>query len=497
MPKRKHIKKSLVLLFICLSFTSLVKAADESYVHAISGKIKKGDSCTVVDDKFLNLPLDQWNQIRNLSVSNFITFELRQDTSIYYYNKPFTCTLKLSIRYFTSRDQLKPTEINDISLVVRYDTATGKFYPLYDRYTFKNAYKVTVIVNSITSPEWGEELPAVFRIKNQILVQRKYPFTQQVKAGFSIEEKLSVPENTGTSGINRNASIQPLGSKLEISWNPADFPGAEEYDVEWTYIDALSDRGVLLNSQGLGPYNIPDATVAGWLKNDNTRITVTTSTYLINTAYPDGYIIVRVRSASYDINTGIRLTSNWQYRDPFNNTAAAHIAFHEENLNWQYTASFAEEGKKKEVISYFDGSMRSRQAVTITNSDNKAVVAETVYDKMGRPAVNILPTPLNDDQLKYYPALNRNAAGNQYSHNDISAVVAGNNCTISASGLNTSSGAAQYYSPNNVFIADPNYYFSKYVPDSRGVDGLGYPFTLTEFTPDNTGRVRRQSGVGP
>ena len=86
MPTRKYIKNSLVLLLVCLSFATGIKAADESYVHSMSGKIKKGDSCTVVDDKFLNLPLDQWNLIRNLSVNNFITFELRQDTSIYYYN---------------------------------------------------------------------------------------------------------------------------------------------------------------------------------------------------------------------------------------------------------------------------------------------------------------------------------------------------------------------------------------------------------------------------
>jgi len=115
---------------------------------------------------------------------------------------------------------------------------------------------------------------------------------------------------------------------------------------------------------------------------------------------------------------------------------------------------------------------------------------------MGRPAASILPAPVNDNKLKYYPSLNKNQAGNPYSHTDISNA-AGVNCNISANGLNTSSGAAQYYSPNNAFIGDPNYYFTKYVPDSRGTDGFGYPLTLTEYTPDNTGRIRRQGGIGP
>jgi RHS repeat-associated protein len=500
MLMRSYIKKQLSLVLLLTFLITAVNAADESYIQSLSGKIKKGDSCTVIDDKFLNLPLDQWNQVRNLSVDNFITFELRQDTNIFYYNKPFTCTLNVSINYFSSRDQLTPTEIKNISLVVKYDTATGKFYPVYDRYSFKNAYKVTVVVNSITSPEWGNDLPAIFRIRNQILVQRKYPFTQNVNAALHFEEKQFEPENSQQGNANRvSTAIQPVVNQLLISWVPGDFPGAEEYDVEWTFIDALSDRGIFLSGFGAGPYLIPDATFESWMKNDNSRVTVTGSSYTINLPFTDGYVIARVRSAMYDPVTGIRNTSIWQFKDGINNTgnvACSHVDFHEQNLNWQYTVSYAEEGKRKEVISYFDGSLRSRQAVTITNSENIAIVAETIYDNMGRPAVGILPAPVNDNKLRYYPSLNKNQAGNPYSHTDISNA-AGANCNISANGLNTSSGAAQYYSPNNTFIGDPNYYFTKYVPDSRGTNGLGYPLTLTEYTPDNTGRIRRQGGVGP
>src|SRR6188474_1858896 len=196
MLMRSYIKKLLSLVLLLTFGITAINAADESYIQSLSGKIKKGDSCTVVDDKFLNLPLDQWNQVRNLSVDNFITFELRQDTNIFYYNKPFTCTLNVSIKYFSNRDQLTPTEIKNISLVVKYDTATGKFYPVYDRYIFKNAYKVTVVVNSINSPELGNDLPAIFRVRNQILVQRKYPFIQNVSAALHFEEKQFEPENS-------------------------------------------------------------------------------------------------------------------------------------------------------------------------------------------------------------------------------------------------------------------------------------------------------------
>ncbi len=142
----RHISKKLLSLVLLLTLTAAnVTAADESYIQSASGKLKKGDSLTVIDDKFLNLPLDQWNMIRNLSVNNFITFELRQDTNIYYYNKAFTCTLNVSIKYFSNRDQLTPTEINNVSLVVKYDTATGKSYPVFDRYTFKKPTKLPLL----------------------------------------------------------------------------------------------------------------------------------------------------------------------------------------------------------------------------------------------------------------------------------------------------------------------------------------------------------------
>ena len=184
----------------------------------------------MIDDKFLNLPIDQWNQVNNLSVNNFISFELRQDTSLFY-NKVFTCTLNVSIKYFSSRDQLTPTEINNISLVVKYDTATGKAYPLFDTYTFKNAYKVTVVVNSINSPEWGKDLPAIFRLRNQIVITREYPFSATVSAGINIAIQQAPVQSTNSNAAaqrvfaNTTATVGPRckshGMRVIFHWAPA------------------------------------------------------------------------------------------------------------------------------------------------------------------------------------------------------------------------------------------------------------------------------------
>lgn len=486
-----------ILLFMCTGLRLF--AADESYVQTLSGKIKKGDSCVVIDDKFDKLPLADWNLLKNLTVDNIISFELRRDTSVFFYNKSFTCTANVTIKYFSSRDQQTPQEIKDINIVVKYDTASGSFYPVDASYRFKNGYKVTVVVNSITSKEFGKKIPDIFRIRNQILVKRKYPFNphETGKLQLHVQEQAAPSPAKGAAMLRMATTLDQTDKKIDITWDPADFSNPEEYDLEWTYIDKLGEQGLqIMNSYGgsTGPYTIPESLIEEWMRFDGTRVTVSSPLYSINLPYSDGFIVVRIRKADYEVSTDLRLTSPWVYTDDNDHAACIFIQAHNEFLNWQYTGSFAEEGKRKEVVNYFDATMRSRQLVTLSNTENKAIVAETIYDRMGRATMNILPAPLDDDKLQYYPAVNKNASGAAYSNDDIEFPENTNNvspCNIAAHVLSNLSGASQYYSANNPFISNLSYYFTKYVPDAEE-----YPFSVTEYTPDNTGRIRRQGGVG-
>src|SRR6201995_587721 len=144
-----------IRLFLLLTLLPLagLMASSESYVQSITGHLKKGDSLTVIDDKFLNLPLTDWNRLKHLSIEDVVSFELRQDTAVNFYTKSFSCTLNVTIKYFTSRDQTSPKQIENIDLVVKYDTAKGKSYPVVARYRFKDAFKIIVVVNSIHSAE--------------------------------------------------------------------------------------------------------------------------------------------------------------------------------------------------------------------------------------------------------------------------------------------------------------------------------------------------------
>ncbi|WP_315815571.1 hypothetical protein [Paraflavitalea speifideaquila] len=54
--------------------------------------------------------------------------------------------------------------------------------------------------------------------------------------------------------------------------------------------------------------------------------------------------------------------------------------------------------------------------------------------------------------------------------------------------MDTTSGASRYYSPANE-LRDSS--FNQFIPDAKG-----FPYTETEYLPDNTGRISRQGGVG-
>jgi len=82
--------------------------------------------------------------------------------------------------------------------------------------------------------------------------------------------------------------------------------------------------------------------------------------------------------------------------------------------------------------------------------------------------------------------LNRNSEDDPYTNHDFDWDTEGN-CIAAAAGMSTASGASRYYS--SASPAENNW--QDYVPDADE-----HPFVQVEYTPDNTGRIRRQSGVG-
>ena len=197
-------------------------------------------------------------------------------------------------------------------------------------------------------------------------------------------------------------------SKVEFRWLPV--LGAEEYHLEWTWVDNYKED--VTDATVIAPVALPFTDKD--FSYNNSRIQTKGTSYKIPNIYNSGYVLARVRAVGRFVdNPTVTYTANWSGSNVAKSTVAdwpnTAVSSHDESRkNWQLQMSFAEEGKKKEVISYFDGTLRNRQTVTKINSTDKAVVGEVIYDYQGRPAVEVLPVPVASDTLKYYDDFNVN-----------------------------------------------------------------------------------------
>jgi RHS repeat-associated protein len=470
--------KYLLGIMLLLFLASKVQATEEPYINELKGpQVAVGSLLTVSDEKF-NSPA-AWSLIdQHISVDDIISFEINFDTSIYFYDQPFACTVNFKIYIYGNQSDTSQitdsTTYSNISLEVRYDTIIGKLYKGVALYKFKDVHKFKIRVLSITSAQLSP-IPAIFRLKSQIVVNRQYDF-----------------EDNSTD-ITRFSVVN--GNQLKLEWTPSNYPGAQEFDLEYTFIDKYTQIAAAIEAYETGGnYEVPADTLAKWFKNNSSRITTSGSSYLINVTYDSGYILFRIRGVQLHYPDNVRWEGNWNYSarqlasECSEDCPSGVVLFggHEQNLNWQFSVSFAEDGKSKHVISYYDGSLRTRQSVTINNTDNKSMVQESIYDALGRPAVSILPAVANDSTIHYFRGFNRNSANTRpYSFADL--LYGG--CSTVADSLSHTSGAGQYYSGSNSFQG--LYHHAKYTPDAQG-----YPFAVTEYIADNTGRVKALGGVG-
>ncbi len=326
------------------------------------------------------------------------------------------------------------------------------------------------------------DLPENLYIDAELYIDRVFDFSDWLDETPDVEV-------TDLSKIIDN-DCDDVEDALLVRWDP--IREAEEYQVEWTYVnDYTSVTGVYKNADE----------VEFDFRFNSSRITTNSNEYKIPLTYDHGYVVYRVRAVGrlYTDATK-RQYSYWSL--PVSgkvDSDAEDNNYHitepwEVSKNWQYSVTFAEEGKRKEVVSFFDGSLRNRQMVTLVSTNNKAIVGETLYDHQGRPAIQVLPVPVSDpvcgvsgtNTLKYYENFNKNAADSSYNRKNFD-VSSGGACNLSVQAMNTNSGAANYYSSSN--------------PEMNGAQGYvpnagGYPFSQVEYTPDNTGRIRRQGGVG-
>ena len=313
-----------------------------------------------------------------------------------------------------------------------------------------------------------------------------------------------------TQSLGSDFFLNMPGIPDSIAYIPNTISCVDEYDFEYVFYDEASEEGDLITS---GQTNGENVLIDNLFRNNATRLTAATGQFRMMGLYRDGYVIARYRAVQF--RDGIRLHTKWS-SDEQNLFAADGTLYpginrvgHQNEYNWQATTNFAENAKQLPAVSYLDGTMRGRQNLVLQYGENNGgpvpetefvIGQQTIYDAMGRPAVSVLPAPLYPEDiaghlhpLRFNPAELARPAGTtsqttNYQLYGADQVEAAGEC--GAEPMGTQAGAGKFYSEESepTRLVDRN----AFVPD-----GEGYPFAVTRYTADNTGRVRQQGGVGP
>ena len=475
--------KVVVLLFFSTYFTQAQDFEDPFTGSEITGALTTNSSSAVVGATDVN-------------PHTYLSLSIKEDTA------PFTAykfSLTLQVTPILANGT-PDTNSQDITLEVENNLASGvgnivdlKQYIINDSY----GANVLVLSNTFEDTETGT-------VTNNAAV----PDNVILTVGFNTERYFELPETAPEVLAHELLNDE---TELKINWTA--ITEARYYDVEWTWIDNY-------NEDIASPLGTTDISLSvKEFERNNTRIQTDQTSYTFPLVYSRGFIIYRVRAVgNFSVVDDPTLSKNkysaWSVAPTEPNGAGDSwkakisdwadadknvleidaLKEHAANKNWQFQASYAEEGKKKEVVSYFDGSLRNRQTVTTINTDKNAIVGEVIYDAQGRPAVEVLPVPTNSNKLQYYNNFNRSTdpARENQSYNYLDFDKDTQNVIDTESDdkkMNASSGASSYYSDDtsNTIVND----YKNQIPNA-----LEYPFSQIEYTPDNTGRIRRKGGVG-
>ena len=465
---------AFISLFAILTKAQTVELPVYSVLEGSKGQIKKDSSRLNIDNKFWNSPA-QLNLTGYYRIKNIVTFSLREDSTLLL-NTKFTASVDVII-YDTTKTGAGDSAVK--TLTISYDSTKGASYNIKSVFTFYDGYKVKIKVknNIVLSPAQTAGnitiINNLLRLENEMQIIREYNFSCSPANPFGL-----VLDSTGTLASQ---------GEMQAKWNSQI---ATEYDLEWTYIDNES----LLDTSLYKTAGVPDAKKI--FTNNASRVTISNgdTAYRIPMLYENaGTLFARVRPVQ--VRPGSRrYEGNWSSDGTGTPAQFATFAGHENTLNWQATTSFAEEGKRKSVVQYYDGTLRSRQTVTKDNTTQTTIVAESLYDYQGRPVIQVLPAPTLKTIIGYTKDFNIAGINTPYDKNLYDTLInAQDYCLSPAPAMDSSSGAANYYSASNPLSSGTGAGNSiyKYVPKASG-----YAFTETRYEQDNTGRVKSQSGVG-
>ncbi|MCD6067120.1 MAG: hypothetical protein K0S33_1946 [Bacteroidetes bacterium] len=475
-----------LLIFLCLC-CSILSAAEYKKSIALSGTgIASGKTLSITDDMFNYMQLNPTTYTsRFVNQSAFITARLKFNEE---FKTAFTTDWNLKVEYHIWAYDEANVLIDDFDdeLRIEYFYQSGQFDVTKAVIRYPGAYRAQITVTGVEykpcAPSGGCSPAAIPAVLNDAYFELESE-TQRLFVLDPSEVPVIKYTDAFINGTGYTpttpyayASVSPPKNELDLSWTYIE--GAESYDLEWLFIDLPTDAELGASTPSGISFDFRNAT----------RINTTFNSYKIPLVYPKGVLLYRVRAVGADKDDPeIVRFSNWSFLlnngdlaadAPYGGTPPQANRFDyrglDKDYNWSYTISFAEDGKYKNVIGYYDGLLRDRQDVTQVNTDDNAVVAESIFDQEGRSGVMISPSPVSSTGIHYY--------------NNFNPVFNASNFDVDGKFSNpdtypTTAGSGAYYSPANT-------------TEPLLADAEGYPYALTKYTNDGTSRVKSQSIPG-
>ena len=479
------------LLFYFCFFVFTVYGSDVHWNSRLEGSNVLGGSLRIEDGDFGFLGQGKFTD-RSTSSFGYLRLGFGERVGMSYLSNDTRVVLTVKITPYNDQGLSESSYLQ--SMEVLYSPSNGGVIVDAEDLRLPGIHKFTVEVTGVKvytagNPVWSTLVPSFVYLEAGFQAERYYDFAYESQP--SIRRNYVTYGSTGVESIITNPTTATTQSTHEIEFAWDYVSGAELYELEWTWVDNYSSN----LTGGARPTSTISLSENDFSRN-STRVRLGATSYRIPQTFSKGYLIYRVRGVGRWLDAiDKEKFGKWSSYTSTDKLDVSHWpdvleigVEHEQLKNWQYQATYAEDGKKKEVVQYFDGSLRNRETVTRINSTNQTVVGETVYDNEGRGVIQILPVPQKNPAIQFYPSLNLNTSGVPYNYENFD-LESGTECkAVPADPLSSSSGAGAYYS-TAAHQTETNW--QKNVPDAEG-----YAFTQVEYTPDNTGRKRNESGVG-
>ncbi len=317
----------------------------------------------------------------------------------------------------------------------------------------------------------------------------------QLKAYYTSDLGVDVTDvSLSTQAITSPCSSNPVTLSWQAKNCGDDVPGYEVqimrlYNTSSTYEDIEEAVSTTINW---------DHALSILTESSNTSLSLTLTE-------GTGYYIWRVRPIGTYYENGYGNSQNWgNWSDAYDesdgtktyskttdlsSTEKKFMFYYQQfdtDKNWIYNRTFTEQNKIAEGISYGTGLGQLVQTQRKLQEIDSVLMSQTVYDYVGRPAIQSMVAPVNQDSLGYHKMLIQDTSGNAYNVQDFDV----NSRTKFADDLDS----VPIWENPLPMVGPINNYFSDLNSDINIPAADSFAFSRTLYHQD--GRVKKQSLFG-